>query len=352
LIVSRVLIGVGTSAGYPASMVLIRRRAESVGLSEPPSRVLAGLQIAGTVTATVGLPIGGLLVAALGWRATFLVNIPVTAVCLAALLRWIPADRPRGDEQSLGVVIRRLDIIGIVGFAASMTALLVCLGSLPRWNWVAFALAPMLGAGLIAWEARTRQPFLDVRMLASNLALTRTYVRFALSSLCIYTVLYGISEWLVASRGVSAAEAGLLVLPMTAVSAVVAHLISKRYWIRVPLLIAAGSSLAGSVATLLLTVSTPTIWVVVITAVFGVTFGATVIGNQTALYAHVKAAEIGVAAGIFRTSGYVGSIASAALITAVFQGGVNDHGLHMAAEAMVAVSAVTLLASVIERKIT
>ncbi len=44
LVVSRVLIGIGTSAGYPSAMVLVRRRAAAVGLSVPPGRVLGGLR--------------------------------------------------------------------------------------------------------------------------------------------------------------------------------------------------------------------------------------------------------------------------------------------------------------------
>jgi MFS family permease len=62
LVVARVLIGVGTSAGYPSAMLLIRRRADAAGLGAPPGSVLGGLMIAGAATAAVGLPIGGVLV--------------------------------------------------------------------------------------------------------------------------------------------------------------------------------------------------------------------------------------------------------------------------------------------------
>src|SRR5208282_1720060 len=54
LIVSRVLIGVGTSTGYPSAMLLIRQRAESAGLTGPPGGVLGGLVIAGMATAVIG----------------------------------------------------------------------------------------------------------------------------------------------------------------------------------------------------------------------------------------------------------------------------------------------------------
>jgi hypothetical protein len=62
LVVASVLIGVGTSAGYPSAMLLIRRRADAAGLDAPPGSVLGGLMIAGAATAAVGLPIGGVLV--------------------------------------------------------------------------------------------------------------------------------------------------------------------------------------------------------------------------------------------------------------------------------------------------
>jgi MFS family permease len=64
LMVARVLVGVGTSAGYPSAMLLIRRRATAAGLGAPPGNVLGGLIIAGMVTPAVGLPIGGVLVQA------------------------------------------------------------------------------------------------------------------------------------------------------------------------------------------------------------------------------------------------------------------------------------------------
>jgi hypothetical protein len=91
LTVARVLIGIGTSAGYPATMMIIRRRAIWAGLDQPPGRVLGGLTIAGTITVAIGPPIGGMLVDLLGWRSTFLVNIPITVIAL--LLTMVSGSR-------------------------------------------------------------------------------------------------------------------------------------------------------------------------------------------------------------------------------------------------------------------
>lgn len=77
-----------------------------------------------------------------------------------------------------------------------------------------------------------------------------------------------------ASRaGLSAEEAGLLALPMTAVSALLARPISARNLVRAPLIVAAVSCLVGSAGVLVLVTSTPIVFVVLITLLFGITLG-------------------------------------------------------------------------------
>ncbi|MBO2449084.1 MFS transporter [Actinomadura barringtoniae] len=289
LIVARVLIGTGSSAVYPSAMLLVRRRAKTAGLDAPPGGVLGGLMIAGAATAALGLPIGGVLVDAWGWRTTFLINVPVALATLAMVHSWIPAD-----------------------------------------------------------PARTRLE-LKIRLPRTNPPLMRTYLRFAVACVCIYTVLYGLTQWLQVARGMSAKEAGLLLLPMSAVSAVIARPISKRNLIRGPLLISAITCLAGSASVLMLTTGAPTIWIVAITVVFGITLGTTTSANQTALY--TQADQLGTASGLFRTFGFLGSIASSALISAAFHTRVTDHHLHMLAVAMTALSALGLLLVLADRTI-
>lgn len=194
LLVARVLIGIGTSGGYPSAMLMIRRRAESVGLAQPPGGVLGGLQIAGVATAALGLPVGGVLVSAFGWRSVFLANIPVTLIALVLAAGWLPRDPAFNGSRSARDVATRIDLAGIVGFGGAMAALLVFLNSLPHPHWIALGPAVVLAVALVTWELRASQPFFDIRLLAANLALTRTYLRYALTSLCVYIVLYGLSE--------------------------------------------------------------------------------------------------------------------------------------------------------------
>ena len=126
-----------------------------------------------------------------------------------------------------------------------------------------------------SWELRAATPFIDMRLLVSNLALTRTYLRGALTLLSFYTVLYGLTQWLQAGRGLSAEEAGLLILPMGALAAVIIRPISARNLVRGPLLAAALSLLVASVGVVFLTTHSPVILIVGVTLVFGITTGTT-----------------------------------------------------------------------------
>jgi MFS family permease len=349
LIVARVLIGVGTSAGYPSAMLLIRRRAAQAGLEAPPGSVLGGLVIAGMVTPAVGLPIGGALVGVWGWRTTFFVNVPFALVTLVMAAIWIPRDPRAGIRRTARDVASRIDLAGIIMFAGTMAALLVFLMSLPHPQWIALAVAVIAGAALVTWELRASRPFLDVRLLATNRALSRTYLRWAVLGLCVYTVLYGVTQWLQAGRGLSPFDAGLILLPMSAVAAVIARPVSQRNLLRWPLIVAAASCLAGSAGVLLLTGSTPIAWIVIVSLIFGITLGTGASANQTALYSQVPAEQIGTASGLFRTFGYIGSIASSAIIAIVFHTSVSSHGLHLIAVIMIAVSAVALLITLADR---
>jgi predicted MFS family arabinose efflux permease len=149
----------------------------------------------------------------------------------------------------------------------------------------------------------------------------------------------------------SADATGLLLLPMTAVGAIVARPIARRNLIRGPLLLAALASLIASVCTLFLTTGTPLAWIVAITVIYGITTGTTSVGNQTALYTQASAAQTGTAAGLFRTFMYTGSIASATITSLVFRTRVSDTGLHQIAIILIVVSAVVLVMTAADRRL-
>jgi MFS family permease len=351
LVVARVLIGLGTSAGYPSAMLLLRRRSARAGLDATPPSVLGGLAIAGAATIAIGPAVGGLLVGWFNWRAAFLVNIPVACLAFAMALVWIPkdADPDPVRGRGFGEIFTRIDVPGLIGFSGSMTALLVFLLALPRPDWTALGVALAAAAALVAWELRSPNPFLDVRLLAANLPLTRTYLRYGLSQGGIYVIMFGLTQWVEAARGLSAYEAGLLLIPMGVLSAVTARVASRRTDIRKPLVAAAVFMLLGSVAALFLTSRSPVLAIVAVTALFGLMSGSHNVTNQAALYREAPAEKVGTASGLLRTFGYVGSIASATITGVVFRGGVDDTGLQHISFILIGIGIVVLLMTVLDR---
>ncbi|MFF1746610.1 MFS transporter [Streptomyces mirabilis] len=351
LIVARVLIGAGTSAGYPAAMLLIRRRAEQAGHAAPPREVLGGLSITGAATVAVGPAIGGLLIGWAGWRAAFWINIPFAAVALVLALAGVARDPDPVRFGSPRALASRIDLLGMLGFGGSLTALMIFLDALPRLDWPALAAALVLAAALAGWELRAAQPFLDVRLLVANGALTRTYLRNGLTLMGTYVILYGLTQWLEVARGLSAYQAGLMLMPMGVLTALAARVVSRRAAVRWPLIACAVLLLVGAVATLFVGSGTPMAAVICVTAVFGLTSGAGTVANQTVLYQEAPAAALGTASGLLRTFGYIGSIASAAITGTAFHRGVSDSGLHSIAWVLVAISALVLVMTVLDRQL-
>ena len=267
----------------------------------------------------------------------------------SATLAWVSPDGPRHRSGSARDTAASLDLPGIAGFAAAMIALLLFLFDLPTAHWYLLAISAVLWIALMWWEQRAATPFLDLRLLASNRALTSTYLRFALVQLCVYVVIYGITQWNELVRGLSESEAGLLLLPMTLISGLVISPVSRRNLVRGPVIAGAVACLIGSAGVLLLNSSAWLGWVVVVTVVFGIALGAAAAGNQTALYAQAPAEQLGTASGLLRTFGYLGSIGASAITGLVFHTHVTDHGVHDLAWIMIGVSIVVVLMAVLDR---
>ncbi len=131
------------------------------------SRALAWFGVTMGVGFVSGQILGGGLIQAnifgLGWRAIFLVNVPVGVLALVAAALVVPhawaQRRPR------------LDPLGAVGVSASIALALVPLTlgrdqGWPPWTWVSLAAALPMLALTLAWERRLArrngEPLLDL----------------------------------------------------------------------------------------------------------------------------------------------------------------------------------------------
>lgn len=349
LLLSRALIGIGTSAAYPTAMALVRRRADELATGVP-SRVLGNFSIAAQVTAVIGLPLGGVLVGAFGWRSLFFINIPLALISIVLTFFGVAKDVPQSRGER-GGVLEALDVPGILLFAAAITSLLLFLSDLrtPVW-WLAFAFVA-LGAGLFFWERRTARPLIDFRMLGRNGPLQRTYLRQTLFALGNYSALYGVSQWMEQGKGLAAGAVGLILIPLTLTSIIAARVISGRGWVRYPLIFASVFVIAAGVVSLFVTKDSSIPVLIGLTVIFGLANGFSGFGNQATLYIQAPAADIAVAAGLLRTALYIGAIFSSSLIGIAFGSRATDVGLHVLARVLLGIGAAATALAVFDRSI-
>ncbi|MBB5122619.1 MFS transporter [Streptomyces eurocidicus] len=347
LVAARALLGLGTSAAYPSAMAMLRAEAARVG-REAPRPVLGRLSFASLGSAAAGPALGGLLIATAGWRGLFAFNVPLALAGIVLALRWLPADpvRPKAAD---GRRERFADPLGLALFAAALTATALFLTDLAHPLWPLPPLIALLTAVLVRWEARHPRPFLDLRSLRGNGALARTYLRHGLAYLTIYCVLYGFTQWLEDAHGYSVLQVGLIMLPMSGAAAVLSLLGARTKGLRAPLVTAAALLTAGATALLFTTGTTPLLALPAVAVLFGISQGLTSTGNQGAVYAQAPADGVGAAAGLQRTSQYLGAMIAAGLIGLSYGPAATDRGLRELATVGMALGLVLLVLTAADR---
>ncbi|PZE27212.1 MFS transporter [Curtobacterium sp. MCBD17_028] len=347
-VAARVLIGIGTSSAYPAALTTLRQQSERIGKPTPPL-VLGALSITSLVSAAAGPPLGGALIAAFGWHAIFLVNVPLAAFGFVVAGLWLPSDasRPRHDD---GVpVLTALDPAGMLLMTGTVSALLVFLLDLSDGLWWLLGVAVALLVALVLRELRAVKPFIDVRLLATNRALSRTYVRLFLVYMVAYTMTYGFSQWVQDVAGYSSDQAGYIQLPSAVIAGFVSFLVARRTRVRTPLVIAATVPVVGGLLLLGLHAGSPVWLIALVPTMFGVPQGLASVSNQAALYRQVPSSYIGTAAGLSRTSVYIGAIAASSLIGGVFGERPTTPDLHLLGWVIVGVALLLSALTILDR---
>ncbi|WP_305127222.1 MFS transporter [Streptomyces longispororuber] len=344
LVVSRVLLGFGTSAAYPASMSLLRTESERTGLKSP-SGILATLSASSQVISVVGPTLGGVLIGVGGWHLIFGINVPLSAACLVLGARRLPRT-PKGERSDAGT-----DVPGMVLFAASLTAFMLFLMGPGLAHAYLLLIGLAAGALFVRRERGAPAPFLDLRVLGGNGPLLATYARQLLAYTTAYVFLYGYAQWLQEGRGLGASAAGLLLLPMSLAALAVTVLTGRRPQVRGKLAVGAVLQLVGCASLLFLGADSPVWLLILVGVVFGVPQGLNGLANQNALYAQADPARMGASAGLLRTFTYLGALLAAAANAAFFQDGATTAGLHDLAWLLVAVAALFLVVSLADRSL-
>jgi sugar phosphate permease len=237
----------------------------------------------------------------------------------------------------------------MVLFAGTLTALLLFLMAPAHWYLlpVTIAAAAVLGVR----ELKTGDPFIDLRLLGGNRPLLATYLRNLLAFTVTYAFLYGFTQWLEDGHHLSAAEAGLILLPMFLTAIVVSTATGRRPEIRGKLLVGSLAQIVACALLLFLHGGTA-IWVLVGLAVLvGIPQGLNSLANQNAVYHQADPARMGSSAGLLRTFTYLGAIVASAANGAFLKHAADTRGLHHLALFILPVAGLFLVVTLVDRSL-
>ncbi|MCA8017003.1 MFS transporter [Burkholderia metallica] len=327
LIAARALQGVGAAAMLPNSLALLNDACRH----DPHlrARAVGGWTAAGSVSIAAGPVVGGLLIAAWGWRGIFLVNLPLCAAGLAAAYAWVPARRAAATASAPSTSIRTLDLRGQFIAIVMLTALT---GAVIEWRPLGFthpvvaggfALAALAALAFVAAEARTATP-----MLPLSLFRHRTFSAAVLFGICVNLTYYGtvfvLALYLQRARGESALQAGLAFLPLTGgflLSNLASGRVVARHGPRAPMLAGALVAALGYGSLHFVDASTPLAALLVPFLLIPSGMGFAVPAMTTAVLASVAPERAGIASAVLNTARQAGGAMGVAAFGALAGGG-------------------------------
>ena len=306
LLLGRFLQGLSAAMLYATQMAIVssvtrpEQRGKAIGLAV--SAIYLGL--------AAGPFLGGVATDYLGWRANFLLHIPISLVVL-----YIGVTKVHGDwmgEKS------KVDITGAILFGFSI--ILLCVG---LTNVQSLVSLPLLAMCLLCLSVFVRHvlviqnPIWDIRLLVVN----SIFARSCGASLIMYTATYAnvvlLSLYLQHVKTFSASLAGLVLMIQPISMAVLAPVAGKLSDFTEPRILAtAGMILTafGLFTLSTLTATSQVLLVVFALAMTGIGFSFFSAPNTNAIMGSVEKKDYGSASGAAATTHILGQLASMVLV--------------------------------------
>ena len=315
LIAARAAQGLGAAIMMALTMAF-------VGETVPQAKTGSAMGLLGTMSAigtALGPSLGGVLIAGLGWRAIFLVNVPLGILTFLLAHRHLPVDRkgPKADSAGFDPVGTLLLALTLAAYALAMT---MGRGSFGPLN-MALLLAAAFGVGLfVLAETRAASPLIRLAMFRDPVLSASLAMSALVSTVMMATLVVG-PFYLSRALGLDAAMVGLVlsVGPLVAALAGVpagrgADRFGALRMTIVGLIAIAAGSFVLSMLPQTLGIPGYVAPIVVVTVGYALFQAA----NNTAVVTDVRPDQRGVISGVLNLSRNLGLITGASAMGAVF----------------------------------
>ena len=313
LIAARAVQGIGGAIVTPLTLTILsaavsrERRGAALGAWSG----IAGLAVA------MGPLVGGAVVDGISWQWIFWLNVPVGIVLLPLATRLQESTGPDHALDLPGLALGSAGLLGIVWALVN--------GNADGWSSPEIVAALTIGAALVAafvaWERRAAEPMLPMRFFSD-----RAFAAANGASLFMYFGMFGsiflLTQFFQTAQGYTPLQAGLRVLPWTAMPMVVAPIagaLSDRIGGR-PLMVL-GLSLQALGLAWIASVSTATVPYAELVGPFvvsGIGMGMFFAPVANVVLSAVRPQEEGKASGANNAIREVGGVLGVAVLASVF----------------------------------
>jgi EmrB/QacA subfamily drug resistance transporter len=224
LIGARVGMGIGGALMWPAvlGMTFAALPAERAGLAGGLVLGVAGIGNA------LGPLLGGILTDELSWRAIFWVNLPVALFAVLAISKFV-------HQPPVDATERRIDYAGIATVSGGLVAILLGLDQAVDWGWTDPRVLAMFGLGVVLLgafaviERRVGEAALVPPDVIANRPFRAACLTVLMLSAVFFSIILYVPQLMEKVLGFTALNAGVGMLPMLAVFAVVAFIAGRLY---------------------------------------------------------------------------------------------------------------------------
>jgi EmrB/QacA subfamily drug resistance transporter len=279
---------------------------------------------ASSVAIAAGPIVGGALVETVGWEWVFYINAPIAVIGL--ILGGMVLKESAAPHKT------SFDVIGIVLLALGLFAVVLAVVQSETWGWTSPLTLGILAAGIVLIavfvlvENRVGTPLLPMSLFR-NPTLSIGALAVATNFFALFGVTFFLSLFLLNLRGEPGLSAGVMLLPLSAVSIIaspIGALMVSKLGIRVTMsvgLLLVGVSLFGLTS---IDATSPYIGMAIPFVVLALGVGMVMTSGAEAIVGSAPVQLAGVAGGLQATSLQLGGALGTAVLASIVSAGVSS----------------------------
>lgn len=220
LAIFRALQGPGAAFIMPSAMSIVTNTFTG---DQERNRAIGIFSSFAAIGSGSGLSLGGIISTYLSWHWVFLINVPILFITLIFAYQYLPKDEKSGKSQKTDVASGILLVLGLLSLTYGTHELIHIKEQ--TFMVVASLILSVLLLALVFYRLKSvSQPLIDLKLFKHQSLLVSNFAFVALGAFFI-GFLFLISLMLQKDMNHSAASAGLLLVPFSVMSALVAKFV-------------------------------------------------------------------------------------------------------------------------------